>query len=54
MQIFGKYKTKFDMDYLVEHYIYFNEGDETITSKDLEAMLKKEKTRSGYYFSAKS
>ncbi len=43
MQIFGKYKTNFDMDYLVEHYIYFNEGDEQITAQDLENMLKKKR-----------
>jgi hypothetical protein len=43
MQIFGMYKTNFDMDYLVEHYIYFNENDEKITTKDLENMLKKKR-----------
>lgn len=41
MQIFGKYSTNFDMDYLVEHYIYFNESDEdTITIQELEELLK--------------
>ncbi len=43
MQIFGKYKTNFDMDYLVEHYIYFNEADEQISVADLENMLKKKR-----------
>jgi hypothetical protein len=44
MQIFGKYKTNFDMDYLVEHYIYFNETqDDEIEIKDLEMMLKKKR-----------
>lgn len=43
MQIFGKYKTNFDMDYLVEHYIYFNESDEQISVDDLESMLKKKR-----------
>ncbi|MFT7860064.1 MAG: hypothetical protein ABXS93_03915 [Sulfurimonas sp.] len=43
MQIFGKYKTNFDMDYLTEHYIYFNRADESITTQDLEMMLKKKR-----------
>lgn len=51
MQIFGKYKTNFDMDYLVEHYIYFNEEGESITADDLENMLKKKrKTVAGTIF----
>lgn len=51
MQIFGKYKTNFDMDYLVEHYIYFNEEGESITADDLEIMLKKKrKTVAGTIF----
>jgi len=41
MQIFGKYSTNFDMDYLVEQYIYFNENDEDeITTDELEVLLK--------------
>ena len=44
MQIFGKYKTNFDMDYLAEHYIYFNESEEDkIDIKELETMLKKKR-----------
>ncbi len=44
MQLFGKFSTKFDMDYLVEHYIYINESeDEKITLDDLERMLKKKR-----------
>jgi hypothetical protein len=52
MQIFGKYSTNFDMDYLVEHYIYLNENDEDkITVDDLENMLKKKrKTVAGTVF----
>lgn len=51
MQIFGKYKTNFDMDYLVEHYIYFNAEGENITVQELEAMLqKKRKTVAGTIF----
>jgi len=42
MQQFGKFSTNFDMDYLVEHYIYINENeDEKISVDDLENMLKK-------------
>jgi len=44
MQIFGKYTTNFDMDYLVEHYIYLNENDDDkITEDDLNNMLKKKR-----------
>jgi hypothetical protein len=52
MQIFAKYSTNFDMDYLVEHYIYLNENDEDkITTDDLENMLKKKrKTVAGTVF----
>lgn len=51
MQIFGKYETNFDMDYLTEHYIYFNAQDESITPKDLQAMLKnRRKTVAGTLF----
>lgn len=44
MQIFGKFTTKFDMDFINGHYIYFNDGeDDIITPADLEAMLKKKR-----------
>ena len=43
MQIFGRFDTKFDDEYLVEHYIYINEDDEKITTKDLELKLKKKR-----------
>jgi len=44
MQVFGKYSTNFDMDYLVEHYIYINENeDEKITVEDVNNMLKKKR-----------
>lgn len=44
MQIFGKFTTNFDMDYINGHYIYFNENDDDkITGKDVEAMLKKKR-----------
>jgi len=52
MQVFGKYKTNFDMDYLVEHYIYINENeDEKISVDDVNTMLKKKrKTVAGTLF----
>ena len=52
MQVFGKYTTNFDMDYLVEHYIYMNESeDEKITVADVKTMLKKKrKTVAGTIF----
>ena len=44
MQIFGKFTTKFDMDFINGHYIYFNDGeDDIITPADLETMLKKKR-----------
>jgi hypothetical protein len=52
MQVFGKYSTNFDMDYLVEHYAYMNESeDEKITLDDVNEMLKKKrKTVAGTIF----
>ena len=44
MQIFGKFSTNFDMDYLVEHYIYLNkDDDDTISVDDLNNLLKKKR-----------
>ena len=44
MQLFGKFSTNFDMDYLTEHYIYVNKDEnEKITTQDLEQMLKKKR-----------
>ncbi|MDQ7044048.1 MAG: hypothetical protein Q9M34_11045 [Sulfurimonas sp.] len=44
MQIFGKFTTNFDMDYVSGHYIYLNESDEDkISSDDFEQMLKKKR-----------
>ncbi len=44
MQIFGKFTTKFDMDFINGHYIYLNENeDDKITPADLETMLKKKR-----------
>jgi len=56
MQIFGKFSTNFDMDYLVEEYIYINQVDENhkdikITINDFKNMLtKKRKTVAGTIF----
>jgi len=44
MQLFGKFLTNFDMDYLAEHYMYINKDeDDKITTDDLENMLKKKR-----------
>ena len=43
MQIFGRFDTKFDDEFLVEQYLYINEDDEVITTKDLELKLKKKR-----------
>ena len=56
MQIFGKFSNNFEMDYLVEHYIYINEIDENnqevkIGIDDFKNMLKKKrKTVAGTIF----
>jgi len=44
MQIFGKFITSFDMDFLAEHYIYIGgDEEEKITEEDLANMLKKKR-----------
>jgi len=44
MQVFGKFSTNFDMDFLVEQYMYINENEEEkISVDDLENMLKKKR-----------
>ncbi len=51
MQTFGKFSTNIEIEYLSEHYIYTPKDDETITTKELEAMLKKRrKTIAGTIF----
>lgn len=40
LQAFGKFFTKFDHEYLKEHYIYIPKEDEQITVTELEEMLK--------------
>jgi len=43
MQIFGRFDTKFNDEFLVEQYLYINEDDETITQEDLALKLKKKR-----------
>ncbi len=51
MQAFGKFATAYDLEYLTEHYLYFNEGDEQISVDELKALLKnKRKTIAGTIF----
>lgn len=41
MQAFGKFVTEHELEYLTEHYLYFNETDEKITIDELKVLLKK-------------
>ncbi len=51
MQAFGKFATEYDLEYLVEHYLYFNAPDEEMTADDLSQLLKKKnKTVAGTIF----
>jgi len=51
LQAFGKFLTSFDIEYLVEQYIYIPEADEVLTISDIEDMLeKKRKTVIGTIF----
>ncbi|MCX6051368.1 MAG: hypothetical protein NTZ60_02540 [Campylobacterales bacterium] len=51
MQIFGKFSTNFDVEYLVEHYIYAPNEDEVIDVEQFEALLKnRRKTVAGTMF----
>ncbi len=51
MQIFGKFSTNFDVEYLVEHYIYNPIEDEIIDVEQFEALLKnRRKTVAGTIF----
>ncbi len=43
MQAFGKYATTFDNEYLIQHFIHISLDGETITTSDLEEMLKKKR-----------
>lgn len=51
MQAFGKFLTNIDIEYLSEHYIYIPNENETIDTKELEALLKnRRKTIAGTIF----
>ena len=51
MQAFGKFSIEHDLEYLTEHYLYFNEDDEKLTVDDLLVLLKKKnKTIAGTIF----
>ncbi|MEA3372160.1 MAG: hypothetical protein U9Q62_00585 [Campylobacterota bacterium] len=51
MQAFGKFATEEEFEYLTEHYLYFNEPEETISIDDLKVLLKKKnKTVAGTIF----
>ncbi len=41
MQTFGKFVIEHDIEYLTEHYLYFNETEENISIDDLKVLLKK-------------
>ena len=45
MQYFGIIETKYDEIFLTQSYMYFNEEDEIITSKDLKEKIKTAKDR---------
>lgn len=51
MQTFGKFSTSFDMEYLIEQYIYIQESDEIIDMEQLQKMLdNRRKTVAGTIF----
>lgn len=51
MQLFGKLKTKHELDYIVKTYLYLNKEGEEISSSELELLLKKKnKNVSGTVF----
>lgn len=41
MQAFGKFATEHDLEYLTEHYLYFEKDGEQITTEGLKVMLKR-------------
>ncbi len=45
MQFFGKYDTRFDKEFLVESYLYFNQEDEELTPQEFEKLIKSQKDR---------
>ena len=45
MQFFGKYDTRFDREFLVESYFYFNEENEELEPKEFEQLIKNRKLK---------
>jgi len=45
MQFFGKYDTRFDSEFLVESYFYFNEEDKEIEPAEFEKLIKNKKLK---------
>lgn len=51
MQAFGKFASKFDTEYLIEHYIYFEQDGKTVDTDELEKLIKnRRKTVAGTIF----
>ncbi len=45
MQFFGKYETKFESEFLVESYFYFNKEDEELTPAEFEKLINNKKLK---------
>ena len=45
MQFFGKHETRFDREFLVESYLYFNEEDEELSPTEFEELIKNKKLK---------
>ena len=45
MQFFGRYDTKFDEEFLVESYLYFNKEDEELSEDEFRQLIKTQKLK---------
>jgi len=45
MQFFGKYDTRFESEFLVESYFYFNEEDEELSPREFEKLINNKKAK---------
>lgn len=45
MQFFGQYDTRFDEEFLVESYLYFNKEDEELTVDEFKQLIKTQKLK---------
>ena len=45
MQFFGKYDTRFNEEFLVESYLYFNKPDEDLSVKEFKQLIKTQKLK---------